>query len=53
MILAGPKQLDTMMKDGSLPGLLLLWGEDAPLIAGYQRRQRRFGLTGEQVESSS
>lgn len=22
-------------------------------IAGYQRRQRRFGLTGEQVESSS
>lgn len=45
MILAGPKQLDTMMKDGSLPGLLLLWGEDAPLIAGYQRRLERWAVT--------
>ena len=30
MVLSGPKQLDAMMKEGTLPGLLLLWGEHAP-----------------------
>lgn len=45
MVLAGPKQLDTMMKEGTLPGLLLLWGEDAPLLAGYQRRLERWAVT--------
>lgn len=45
MVLSGPKQLDAMMKEGTLPGLLLLWGEDAPLMAGYKRRLERWAVT--------
>ena len=45
MVLSGPKQLDAMMKEGTLPGLLLLWGEDAPLMAGYKRRLERWAGT--------
>lgn len=45
MVLSGPKQLDAMMREGTLPGLLLLWGEDAPLMAGYKRRLERWAVT--------
>ncbi len=45
MVLSGPKQLDAMMKEGTLPGLLLLWGEDAPLMAGYKQRLERWAVT--------
>ena len=38
MILAGSKQLDGMLRDGSFPRLLLLWGEDGPAVQKYQRR---------------
>lgn len=36
MLLTGA-QLDKMLRDGSFPRLLLLWGEDGPSVQKYQR----------------
>lgn len=36
MLLTGA-QLDKMLRDGSFPHLLLLWGEDGPAVQRYQR----------------
>ena len=36
MLLTGA-QLDKMLRDGSFPRLLLLWGEDGPAVQRYQR----------------
>ena len=45
MILAGSKQLDGMLRDGSFPRLLLLWGEDGPAVQKYQRRLEKAVVT--------
>ena len=45
MVLAGSKQLDGMLRDGSFPGLLLLWGEDGPAVQRYQRRLEKAAVT--------
>lgn len=45
MILAGAKQLDKMIKDGELPRLLLLWGEDGVSVARYQRKLEKLTVT--------
>ena len=45
MILAGSKQLDGMLRDGSFPRLLLLWGEDGPAVQKYQHRLEKAVVT--------
>ena len=45
MKLENPRQLDAMIKDGSLPGLVFLWGEDAGGVIRYQRKLEKLAVT--------
>lgn len=45
MILAGVKQLEGMIREGSLPGLVLLWGEDGPAVQRCQRLLEKAAVT--------
>jgi len=45
MILEGAKQLDKMLRDGSFPHLMLLWGEDGTAVQKYQRLLEKAAVT--------
>lgn len=45
MILSGAKQLDGMLREGSFPRLMLLWGEDGPSVWKYQRLLEKAAVT--------
>lgn len=45
MNLDDPKKLDAMAKAGTLPKLLLLWGEDAGAVIRYQKKLEKLAVT--------
>jgi len=45
MVLAGARQLDKLLRDGSFPHLLLLWGEDGPAVQKYQLLLEKAAVT--------
>ena len=44
MNLDDPKKLDAMAKAGTLPKLLLLWGEDAGAVIRYQKKLEKLEI---------
>jgi len=45
MKLDDPKRLDALIREGKLPGLVLLWGEDAGAVIRYQKKLEKLTVT--------
>ncbi len=45
MILAGSRQLDQMIREDRVPGMLLLYGEDGLSITRYQEKLKKLAVT--------